>query len=83
MPWYVLTIFAGFTVVAQYHVVQALRHREHGDGKPLNEIIAMGILAGRNRFTATGWRHRRLAIIIQLLGFVASVLVWVASGTLS
>jgi hypothetical protein len=79
MPWHSLALFLGFTVVAQYHGVQALRGRNDATTS-LNELLALGIFAGRDRFTQAGWRHRRLAITLQLLGFAVAVFAWVASG---
>lgn len=83
MPWYVLGVFVSLTLVAQYHVVQALRHLEKRPDNSLSQVWALGILARRERFTAEGWRHRTWALVLQFGALLAAMALWLASGTLT
>lgn len=82
MPWYVLAVFLALSAVALYHAFAALRNLEQRLDNTVSRVFALGIFAGRERFTAEGWRHRRLASVFQVLAFVLGALLWAISGKL-
>lgn len=82
MPWYVLVTFLTISGVALYHAAQALRNLEERGENRLAEVVALGIFAGRERFTTKGWKHRQLASAFQIAAIIAGLILWALSGTL-
>ena len=82
MPWYVVTSFVALMAVSIYHSFKSVQNLAEGPGNTLGHVFALGVFAKKERFTAEGWRHRRLASVFQLLAIVSALALWIVSGTL-
>lgn len=65
-----LVTFVILNGVAVYHSLQAARHLDPGTPSSGWLFWTRSMLAPRGVFTARGWRHRNLAIVLHTAAFV-------------